>query len=43
VEVKQGLAAGDAVVTGPYKELRKLKDAEAVHHKPSPTPRAKKP
>ncbi len=43
VEVKEGLAAGDAIVTGPYKELRKLKDAEAVRHKPSPTPKAEKP
>lgn len=43
VEIKEGLAAGDLIVTGPYKELRKLGDAVAVRRKPSPTPKAGKP
>lgn len=39
VEIKEGLAAGEAIITGPYKELRKLKDGDAVRRKPTPTPR----
>ncbi|MCU0293604.1 MAG: efflux RND transporter periplasmic adaptor subunit, partial [Thermoanaerobaculaceae bacterium] len=38
VEVEEGLNAGEEVVTGPYKELRKLKDGEPVRRQPTRTP-----
>ncbi len=31
VEIREGLAAGEKVITGPYKTLRTLKDGDAVH------------
>ncbi|HPC81812.1 MAG TPA: efflux RND transporter periplasmic adaptor subunit [Thermoanaerobaculaceae bacterium] len=43
VEVKEGLAVGDAIITGPYKELRKLRDGAAVRRTPPATPKAGKP
>ena len=36
VEVKDGLKVGDEVVTGPYKELRKLKDGDQARRQPTP-------
>lgn len=38
VEVKDGLKAGEEVITGPYKELRKLKDGDPVHRQATRTP-----
>jgi HlyD family secretion protein len=40
VEVKEGLKAGDEIVVGPYKELRKLKDGQKAQRqvKRTPTP-----
>lgn len=31
VEIREGLAAGEKVITGPYKTMRTLKDGDAVH------------
>jgi HlyD family secretion protein len=38
VEVREGLKTGEEVVTGPYKELRKLKDGDQVRRQPTRTP-----
>jgi HlyD family secretion protein len=40
VEVKEGLKAGDEIIVGPYKELRKVKDGQKAQRqvKPKPTP-----
>jgi len=43
VEVKDGLKAGEEVVTGPYKELRKLKDGDPARRQPTRTPAPAKP
>lgn len=42
VEVETGLEAGDEIITGPYKELRKLRDGDAVRRRPVATPKPEK-
>jgi HlyD family secretion protein len=42
VTVEASLEAGDEIITGPYKELRKLKDGDAVRRRPVATPKPEK-
>jgi HlyD family secretion protein len=37
-EITEGLKAGDEVVVGPYKDLRKLKDGQKIHEQARKTP-----